>query len=930
MLAALGRSRAFLQERTLGFSSVCLRNIQSHSIRRGTPEGGLKGNGVIALRREDKNRWERRVPLAPNHVATLVSRGVQVIVQPSTLRVYRDEEYAQAGAVLQEDVSPASVILGVKEVPKDLLIPDRTYCFFSHTIKAQPYNMGLLDEILRKNIRLIDYERVVDGNGQRLIRFGKFAGYAGMIDFFHAFGNRLLALGYSTPFLHIGYSHMYPGLENAMASVFAMGREIATQGLPKALQPILFVFSGTGACTSGALEIFRLLPHKFVTVDELPDLMTRHESEHCVYGLIASSDTYIQPKDGGSFKRKEFYANPENFTSVFAEKIAPYMTCLVNCTYWDFRYPRILPIEDTERLKKNNNLRLIGVADISCDIQGGVEMMKRVTTIDHPLFMYDIDKRTVHENIEGDGVMFLAVDNLPTELPREASKYFGDHLAPFVHELAYSDGTRPFAEQDDLPVELHRATITNAGVLTPDYQYISELRRKSELFSKRQNVLVLGAGLVARPVVEYLCQFRTCNITVASAIPGEAENLTRSRTNISPIVLDVSDEEALSRAVKAADVVISLIPAPLHPTVARACIKHRKHMITTSYVSPEMEALSEEAERAGITILNEVGLDPGIDHLTAIKFIHEVKDNGGKITSFTSFCGGLPAPESSANPLGYKFSWSPRGALTALRNPAKFLLNGKVCSESNALACTEPKKIFNALNLEGYPNRDSKVYAGLYGIEDAHTVVRGTLRYTGFARTMNLIAELRLLDTTTLPILAPGSANCTWTDVVSALWKEKVPAGKLVDFAASKVAKNEEDANILSHTLTWLGMTGDESVPKVGTPLDALCAVLQRLLSFGPHERDLVVLCHEFGVQWADGTREVRQSTLVEYGDPRGYSAMAKTVGIPCGIATKLVMDGAIIRKGVLRPLTPDIYIPMLTRLEQEGIIMTERVLARE
>merc|ERR1719197_1075559 len=169
--------------------------------------GGLRGNNALGIRREDKNRWERRAPLTPAHVKKLVKKGVRVFVQPSTLRIFPDSDYEQAGAVVQEDLSPASVVFGVKEVPIHKLIPKRTYMFFSHTIKAQEYNMPLLDAIMENQIRLLDYERIVDADGNRLVRFGRYAGYAGMVDFLHSLGNRLLAMGYSTPFMHIGYTH---------------------------------------------------------------------------------------------------------------------------------------------------------------------------------------------------------------------------------------------------------------------------------------------------------------------------------------------------------------------------------------------------------------------------------------------------------------------------------------------------------------------------------------------------------------------------------------------------------------------------------------------------------------------------------------------------------------------------------------------------
>eukprot|EP01102_Stenamoeba_stenopodia_P004560 TRINITY_DN1485_c0_g2_i1.p1 TRINITY_DN1485_c0_g2~~TRINITY_DN1485_c0_g2_i1.p1 ORF type:complete len:688 (+),score=115.66 TRINITY_DN1485_c0_g2_i1:3-2066(+) len=603
------RNMDFVQTRT---------QYHNKTLRPDTPPGGLKGNGVIAIRREDKNRWERRSPLAPEHVATLVNRGIQVIVQPSSRRVFSDQEYRQAGAIVQEDISPASTILGVKEVPRHLLIPERTYMFFSHTIKAQAYNMPLLDEIMNQNIRLIDYERVVDDHNNRLIRFGKFAGYAGMIDFLHGLGNRLLAMGHSTPFLHLGYAHMYNGLESAYGAVFAMGREIANQGIPAELAPMVFVFTGTGASSQGAQEIFRLLPHKYVTVDELPALVSsKNPDRHIVYGVVASSENYIVPRDPeAKFSRKDYYAHPEKYRSVFHEKVAPYMSVLVNCVYWDVRYPRLVTTDQLESLHHRKNLRLIGVADISCDLEGSVEFLKKTTTIDHPLFLYDIKKRTVHDEIDkGDGggqVLFLAVDNLPSELPREASKYFGDHLMPWIEELAWSDGNiAPTVPHTDLPGELHRAVITHQKKLAPSYEYIATLRAQSERARRSHRILILGSGYVVAPIVDYLARFPRNYITIGSIDSYRSELLGRGRMNVDTKMIDVlsSQPEALAKLIYSHDIVISLVPAKLHALVAeygilpsahndssnniffRHCIKLKKNMVTASYISPEMRQL---------------------------------------------------------------------------------------------------------------------------------------------------------------------------------------------------------------------------------------------------------------------------------------------------------------------------------------------------
>ncbi len=210
----------------------------------------------IGIRREDKNRWERRVPLAPKHVKELIAKGIQVYVQPSNLRVFSDDEYRAVGATVQEDLSPAHTIIAVKEVPPEKFIRDKTYMFFSHTVKAQHSNMAMLDSIISQNIRLIDYEKITDVNGARLVRFGKFAGFAGMIDMLRVLGERLLVLGYSTPFLNIGYSHMYPRLDDAKRAVLALGDEIKRVGLPRVLSPMTFMFTGSTGNVAAVNDYF--------------------------------------------------------------------------------------------------------------------------------------------------------------------------------------------------------------------------------------------------------------------------------------------------------------------------------------------------------------------------------------------------------------------------------------------------------------------------------------------------------------------------------------------------------------------------------------------------------------------------------------------------------------------------------------------------
>ena len=263
-----------------------------------------------------------------------------------------------------------------------------------------------------------------------------------------------------------------------------------------------------------------------------------------------------------------------------------------------------------------------------------------------------------------------------------------------------------------------------------------------------KKVLVLGAGLVTGPLVHYLLDQEDFQVKVASRTVEKAQKLVGTAKNGIAERLDVSDEKALEKLISEADLSISLLPYIYHPLVAKLCIKHKKLMVTASYVKDEMKALDEEAKRAGVILLNEIGVDPGIDHMSAMQVINRIRANGGKLVSFSSYCGGLPAPDANDNPYGYKFSWSPRGVILAGKNPARYLKDGEIVDipGEDLFSHHWPVKIAGFGELEGYPNRDSLPYIETYGVKGVKNMFRGTLRYPGWCETMKKIAELGLLD----------------------------------------------------------------------------------------------------------------------------------------------------------------------------------------
>lgn len=434
---------------------------------------------------------------------------------------------------------------------------------------------------------------------------------------------------------------------------------------------------------------------------------------------------------------------------------------------------------------------------------------------------------------------------------------------------------------------------------------------------------MLGSGYVCGPLVEYLTRESRIAITIATNVLDQGYKLSRTYPNTSAISLDVKDPVGLERLVSNHDLVVSFVPYQLHPLVAQQCITHKVNMLTSSYVSAQLQALHDKASEAGITMVNEVGLDPGIDHMLAVQCFDEVLRKGGKVTSFQSWCGGLPAPECANNPLKYKFSWSPLNVLMATKNPAKYLEEGHVIEipAGSLMESAKPMNLYTELGLamEGYPNRDSTQYGTVYGLADVQTLLRGTLRYKGFCHAMVGLTELGLLDEKPLSCLEPGAPPLKWRELVAMLVSPPPETTDLRSAVYEVLGKDEEKMKAVD----GLRILSDDPVDPQGTPISAFCSHLQKQLVFAPDERDAVFLRHIIGIEWPDQKRETRHIDLTHYGVPHGFSAMAQCVGKPAGIAAKMILTGEIKKKGVVRPVTKDVYQPILDRLKLEGIEAT-------
>ncbi|KAI1181054.1 Apo Saccharopine reductase [Nemania sp. FL0916] len=449
-----------------------------------------------------------------------------------------------------------------------------------------------------------------------------------------------------------------------------------------------------------------------------------------------------------------------------------------------------------------------------------------------------------------------------------------------------------------------------------------------------QSVLLLGSGFVARPTLDILTE-SGIKVTVACRTIENAEKFSEGVKLAKPISLDVTNDQALDAEVAKHDLVISLIPYTFHAAVIKSAIRHKKHVVTTSYISPSMLELDQQAKDAGITVMNEIGLDPGIDHLYAISVIERVHQEGGKIKSFLSYCGGLTAPEDSDNPLGYKFSWSPRGALLALRNAASFYQGGKVVKVAgpDLMSTAKPYHIYPGFALVAYPNRDSTPYKERYNIPEAETIIRGTLRYQGFPEFVNVLVDIGFFSDEEQSFLKEPIA---WREATQKiLGAASASEADLLATISSKASiRGRADKDRLISGLKWLGILSDSKITPNGNPLDTLCALLEQKMSFEQGERDFVLLQHRFEIENKDGTRETVTSTLTEYGAPfgsSGPSAMARLVGTPCAVAVKQVLDGTISQRGIIAPLSGNINGPLMKELrEKYGIECREKSIASQ
>ncbi|WWC89390.1 uncharacterized protein L201_004313 [Kwoniella dendrophila CBS 6074] len=930
---------------------------------------------TLGLRREDPKRvWERRTALTPEAIRTLLKEQkeeLQVEVESCGRRCFSDQLYAEAGAKIVPSLSnDVDIVLGIKEPPVtdvhrlikagEKVGKKRKWMMFSHTHKGQAYNTPLLASFLHptQGQTLIDHELLTapstgkDGKPSRarVAAFGWYAGAVGAGEALSMTGVAMLKRGIASPLLHLPRPYALGTLAEFKASLRKCGEIVRDSPISgaKGQEPIVIGVTGAGNVSNGAKDMLEELNVEWVKAENLAGL--KDAPTNRIYACMIPTSSYIVGKNGQPYDRTEYYQSPDQFKSTFAKNIAPFLTTIINGVGWSSSFPRTITNSDMSTLlsESGDKQKLVAVQDITCDKEGTLEFVNQFTTIDQPYY-------------EGPGGMLISsIDILPTELAADASAHFSSKILPYVKRALFAEVEGNKSAEDDT---LQKAKIVERGELLEPHSWLLpkvESWRSSDPstaavsaisqdgFTKasgsggKKKILLLGSGLVAGPAVEVFAARADVQLAIASNNLPEARALIKGRSNIQSVSLDVGDDAALGATVAASDVVVSLLPAPMHPQVAKHCINHSKHLVTASYVSPEMKSLDQAAKEKDVLLLGECGLDPGIDSMAAMRILDRVKREGKKVTSFVSWCGGLPEPSASDVPLRYKFSWSPKAVLTAAQNDAHYKLNDEIMTVQGheLLSRHFPKvELWPELPLEGLANRESMPYAEKYGLGEINglkNLFRGTLRYQGFSKLLESFRKLGLLRGDPLKTVPESWEDFLLLSASRELEHDKLIEGSEVSGVISNLLGNEKVEHEALEALQWLSLLPSATSPskaasiplpnlKSPVPVDYFAHLLSNKLSYSPGERDTCLLHHSFTLSSpTDPTRaETVTASLICYGDENA-SAMSVTVGKTLAFASLRVLDGKVKSRGVRGPYEKEIWEGTLKSLEDVGVVVKE------
>jgi len=433
-----------------------------------------------------------------------------------------------------------------------------------------------------------------------------------------------------------------------------------------------------------------------------------------------------------------------------------------------------------------------------------------------------------------------------------------------------------------------------------------------------KKILILGAGMVSKPIVVYLLN-KGYQVTLGDLDQSKAQTIVGNNPHGKAIHFDVKNEELLNQVVQDHDITVSLLPWIFHPTVAKYCLAHKKNMVTTSYVKPQMQAMDQQAKKAGVIFLNEIGLDPGIDHMSAMRIIDHIHNKGGKVDEFYSFCGALVAPEVEKNPFNYKFTWAPKGVVMAGNNDGKYLMKGRVVEVPTEDLFKKPIKMHccDVGDMEVYPNRDSLPYIELYGIPEAQTMMRGTFRYPKWCDVIDAFKKIGLL----------GSEKMEMQQLSYAQMLAKLIGAENAESIQEKVANflgrpTNSDPMV---ALEWLGLFSSTPIGREeDSPFEVVSDIMIDKMMIKDNERDMVVMQHTFVASYPNGQKEVIRSRMLDFGTPKTDTSIARTVALPAACAVEMILENKIQAKGVHIPVIPEIYNPILDTLEKLGIKMIE------
>jgi saccharopine dehydrogenase-like NADP-dependent oxidoreductase len=442
-----------------------------------------------------------------------------------------------------------------------------------------------------------------------------------------------------------------------------------------------------------------------------------------------------------------------------------------------------------------------------------------------------------------------------------------------------------------------------------------------------RTILIIGAGRSASSLIQYLLNKsdqENLHLIIGDLSLASAQKKTNNHPNATAMALDIFDQNQRKNLIEKSDIVISMLPAHLHIEVAKDCITYKKNMVTASYISDEMQELDAAAKENNLIFMNEVGLDPGIDHMSAMKVIHEIKAKGGKMLLFESFCGGLVAPESDTNLWNYKFTWAPRNVVLAGQGgAAKFIQEGtyKYIPYWNLFRRTEFLEVEGYGRFEAYSNRDSLKYLDIYGLNDVLTLYRGTIRRVGFSKAWNMFVQLGMTDDS---YIMEDSETMSYRQFVNSFLPYH-PTDS-VEIKMRLILKIDQDDSMWDKLLELDLFNPNKKVSlKKATPAQILEKILTESWTLQPEDKDMIVMYHKFGYE-LNGKKEQIDSKMVCIGEDQTYTAMAKTVGLPVAMATLLILNGKIKTPGVQLPILEEVYLPILKELEEYGVVFKEQI----